>query len=398
MPARAKRLDLVPPYLFAEIARIKREAIASGADVIDLGIGDPDQPTPASIVEALHEASREPATHRYDETARGWDNFLASAAEWYEAEFGVRLDPKSEFVQVIGSKEGLAHLAWSFVDPGDVAIVPNPGYTVYKVNTLFAGGEVFEAPLRAENGFVMRLEDIPSDVARRAKLLFTCYPHNPTGATCDVGFYRDVTRFCQEHDILHVADLAYASVAFDEYRPPTALQAEGAKEVTIEMHSLSKSFNMTGWRIGFACGSPDAVAALAAMKSNLDSKAFPAIAEAGAHALREGDNSPTLELYRKRRDILCNGLNQLGWKVERPRATFYVWARVPRSDMTSAEFCAELLQRAHIVAIPGNGYGSEGEGFVRFSLTLLGDENGERFEEVVRRIASSGLIPSGAAV
>jgi LL-diaminopimelate aminotransferase len=396
MPARAKRLDLVPPYLFAEISRIKREAIASGADVIDLGIGDPDQPTPFDIVESLHEAAQNPATHRYDETARGWEPFLEAAANWYERAFGVPLDAKNEIVQVIGSKEGLAHLCWSYIDPGDAAIVPNPGYTVYKVNTLFCGGEVYETPLRAENGFLPVLEDIPSDVARRAKLLFTCYPHNPTGAVCDRAFYEKVFSFCREFDILHVADLAYASVAFDGFRPPTALQIPGAKDRTIEFHSLSKSFNMTGWRLGFACGSSDAVANLAAMKSNLDSKAFPAISLAGAHALRDSDNSRTIALYQKRRDVLCEGLNRLGWKVEKPRATFYVWTRIPRNDMTSAEFCAELLKRANIVAIPGNGYGSEGEGYLRMSLTLLGDRDGERFEEVVRRIEESGLVPARA--
>lgn len=393
MPARAKRLDLVPPYLFAEIARIKREAIASGADVIDLGIGDPDQPTPIDIVRALAEASKNPATHRYDESARGWEPFLAAAATWYERHFGVRLDPATDIAQLIGSKEGLAHLCWGFIDPGDFAIVPNPGYTVYKVNTLFAGGQVYETPLREENGFLPKLEDIPVEVAKRAKLFFTCYPHNPTGAICDEAFYRDAFQFCRDHDILLVADLAYSDVTYDGYRPPSAL-ALGGKDCTIEFHSLSKSYNMTGWRIGFACGNPDAVSALAAMKSNLDSKAFPAISAAGAHALLEGDNSETLALYAKRRDVLCDGLNALGWKVEKPKATFYVWAKIPRTDMTSAEFCGELLKRAHIVAIPGNGYGSEGEGYVRFSLTLLGDKNGERFEEVVRRVEKSGLVPS----
>lgn len=396
MPSRAKRLDLVPPYLFAEISRIKREAIASGADVIDLGIGDPDQPTPFDIVESLHEAAKNPSTHRYDESARGWEPFLKAAAEWYQREFGVSLDPSSEITQVIGSKEGLAHLCWSYIDPGDVAIVPNPGYTVYKVNTLFAGGEVYEAPLHASNGFLPVLEDIPSDIAKRAKLLFTCYPHNPTGATCPSSFYEEALRFCKEYDILLVADLAYATVAFDGYKPPTALQCPGAKEQTIELHSLSKSFNMTGWRIGFACGNVEAVANLTAMKSNLDSKAFPAVALAGAHALSSADNSKTIALYQKRRDVLCEGLNKLGWKAEKPKATFYVWTRIPREDMTSAEFCAELLKRANIVAIPGTGYGSEGEGYLRMSLTLLGDKDGERFEEVVKRIAESGLIPQKA--
>lgn len=395
MPARAKRLDLVPPYLFAEIARIKAEAISAGADVIDLGIGDPDIPTPEPVIEALASAARDPRTHRYDETPRGWRPFLQAATDWYAKEFGVRLDPEKEAVQLIGSKEGLAHLAWAYVDPGDVAIVPNPGYTVYRVNSLFAGGEAYETHLKEENGFLPVLEDIPAEIARRAKLFYVCYPHNPTGAVATREFYEDLVRFCKEHDILLVGDMAYATVAYDGFKNPTVLQIPGAKEVAVEFHSLSKMFNMTGWRLGFALGNPDAVANLAALKSNLDSKAFPAIAEAGAYALRSVSNVETLRTYQDRRDRLCDGLNAIGWSVKKPRATFYVWARVPRDDMASAEFCAELLRRAHIVAIPGTGYGSEGEGYVRMSLTLLGDRNGERFEEAVRRIKESGLVPVG---
>ena len=394
MPSPARRLDAIPPYLFAEISRIKLEAIASGADVIDLGIGDPDLPTPEPVIQALCDAARNPATHRYDETARGWTSFLQAAATWYEREFGVQLDPATDIVQLIGSKEGLAHLAWAYADPGDVVIVPNPGYSVYKVNAQMAGADVYETPLRNENGFLPILEDIPSDIAKRAKLFYVCYPHNPTGAIANEGFYRDLVDFCRFHDILLVNDMAYATVAYDGFVNPTVLQVPGSQEVAIEFHSLSKMYNMTGWRLGFALGNREAVATLAKLKSNIDSKAFPAIAEAGAHALLNVDNSATIARYSKRRDFLCDGLNGIGWKVEKPKASFYVWARVPRDDMTSAEFCAELLKRAHIVAIPGTGYGSEGEGYLRMSLTLLGDTEGERFREAVRRIANSGLIPA----
>ncbi|HEY0866604.1 MAG TPA: LL-diaminopimelate aminotransferase [Fimbriimonas sp.] len=392
MPTRSKRLDMIPPYLFTEISRIKSEAIASGADVIDLGIGDPDLPTPEPVIEALGRSVRNPATHRYDETPRGWVSFLEAAADWYERSFGPKLDPASEIVQLIGSKEGLAHLAWTYIDAGDVSIVPNPGYTVYKVNTLMAGGEVYETPLKEENGFLPNLEDIPSDVARRAKLFYVCYPHNPTGAVATRAFYEDLVRYCREYDILLVNDMAYATVAYDGFQNSTVLQIPGAKDVAIEFHSLSKMYNMTGWRLGFAIGNADAVANLAKMKSNIDSKQFPAIAEAGAEALRSVANDHTLHVYEKRRDLLCDGLNRIGWKVAKPKATFYVWTRVPRSDMSSAEFCAELLKKAHIVAIPGNGYGTEGEGYVRMSLTLLGDRDGERFAEAVRRIEASGLV------
>jgi LL-diaminopimelate aminotransferase len=394
MPSRAKRLDAIPPYLFAEIARVKREAIARGADVIDMGIGDPDIPTPQGVIDALSQAVKNPATHRYDETSLGWTSFLEAAANWYKREFGVTIDSKSEIAQLIGSKEGLGHLAWTYLDPGDYSIVPNPGYSVYKVNSLMAGGLVHEMPLREENGFLPVLADIPTDVAKKAKLLYVCYPNNPTGAIATLDFYKDAVKFCKDHDILLVNDMAYATVAYDGFRNPTVMQVEGAKEISIEFHSLSKMYNMTGWRLGFALGNADAVANLAKMKSNLDSKAFPAIAEAGAHALNSVDNSPTIRTYEKRRDYLCDGLNAIGWKVHKPKATFYVWARVPRDDMSSADFCKELLEKANIVTIPGTGYGSEGEGYLRMSLTLLGDKQGERFQEAVKRIAESGLIPA----
>jgi LL-diaminopimelate aminotransferase len=398
MPSPSKRLGLIPPYLFAEIARVKREAIERGADIIDLGIGDPDLPTPVEVRKALNDAVENPATHRYDETPLGWYSFLDAAGEFYQREFGVAIDSRKEIIQLIGSKEGLAHLAWAYCDPGDVVITPNPGYTVYKVNSQMAGGEVYEAPLKEENGFLPVIEDIPSEIAKRAKLFYVCYPNNPTGATASLDFYEKAVRFCKDYDILLVNDMAYATVAYDGYKNPTVLQVDGAKDIAIEFHSLSKMFNMTGWRLGFALGNWDAIATLAKMKSNIDSKQFPAIAEAGAWALRNLRNEDTIAMYQRRRDLLCDGLNEIGWKVNKPKATFYVWARVPRDDMSSAEFAKEMLERAHIVMIPGNGYGSEGEGYVRMSLTLLGDTDGGRFREAVRRIAESGLIPQAAGV
>lgn len=392
MPAPAKRLSSIPPYLFAEMSRIKAEALAKGADVIDLGIGDPDRPTPAAVLEALARAVENPETHRYDETPRGWMPFLRAATGWYEREFGVALDPGSQACQLIGSKEGLAHLAWAYAEDGDVVLTPNPGYTVYKVNALMAGAEVFETPLREAAGFLPVLADIPVDVARRAKLFYVCYPHNPTGAVADASTYRDLVEFCLTYDTLLVSDMAYATVTYDGFRHPSALQTPGAQDVVIEFHSLSKMFNMTGWRLGFALGNAEAVATLQKLKSNLDSKQFPAIAEAGAFALNEVDNRATLALYQTRRDRLCRGLREIGWEVPVPRASFYIWARVPAPGMTSAEFATALLERANVLVIPGNGYGDEGEGYVRMSLTLLGDQDGERFDEAVRRIAASGLV------
>ncbi|MBS1722123.1 MAG: aminotransferase class I/II-fold pyridoxal phosphate-dependent enzyme [Armatimonadetes bacterium] len=398
MPQPSKRLEKIPPYLFAEMARIKREAIEKGADVIDLGIGDPDLPTPIPVIEALAQSARNPVTHRYDETPRGWTSFIEAAARFYKREFGVELDANAAFTQVIGSKEGLAHLAWAYLDPGDTCIVPNPAYTVYKVNALMAGADVFEVPLHEGNGFLPELRDIPTDTARAAKLFYVCYPNNPTGATATPEFYRELVEFCRTYDILAVNDMAYGTVCYDGFKNPTILQVPGGQDVAIEFHSLSKMYNMTGWRLGFACGNADAVATLQRLKSNIDSKAFPAVSEAGAHALDHVSNADTIALYERRRDNLVDGLRSIGWNVTKPKAAFYIWARVPVQGMSSAEFAAALLEKAHVLVIPGNGYGSEGEGFVRMSLTLMGDKDGERFAEAVKRIAASGLVPQTAGV
>ncbi|MCU0317437.1 MAG: aminotransferase class I/II-fold pyridoxal phosphate-dependent enzyme, partial [Fimbriimonadaceae bacterium] len=343
MVAPSRRLEKIPPYLFAEIARIKREAIAKGADIIDLGIGDPDIPTPQAIIDRLAQAAADPATHRYDESARGWPTFLNAAATWYRSTFGVSINPDTEICQVIGSKEGLAHLAWAYIDPGDFSITPNPGYPVYKVNTLMAGGEVYETPLTRENQFLPDLAAIPTDVAKKAKLFYVCYPSNPTAAVATQEFYQEAVAFCRDFDILLVNDMAYATVTFDGFKNPTPLQIEGAKDHVIEFHSLSKMYNMTGWRLGFAVGNPDAIATLQRIKSNIDSKQFGAISEAGAHALLHVDNQATMRTYQNRRDRLVDGLGELGWHIEKPKATLFVWAPVPREGVTSAEFCAELI-------------------------------------------------------
>ncbi len=385
MIARAKRLDQIPPYLFGEIAALKRKALAEGRDLIDLGIGDPDQPTPGSIIDALAEAARNPETHRYDETNAGWTPFLEAVSTFCKNRFGIEIDPQTEAMLLIGSKEGLSHLAWAYIDPGDISLVPDPAYTVYKVNTLMAGGEVYTLPLIQETGFLPDFSRIPTAVAQKAKLLWLNYPNNPTGAIAPLSFYANAVAFAKEHDILIVNDAAYSEVYYDGYRPNSILEVPGARDVSIELHSLSKSFNMTGWRIGFAVGNAEAIGVLNKLKSNLDSKQFPAISLAAAHALLHGDNHATLELYKRRRDILCDGLNALGWKVNKPKATLYVWANVPAGH-TAMSFSRLLLEEAGVLVIPGVGYGEYGEGFVRMSLTVMGDKNGERLAEAVRRI------------
>jgi len=382
----AKRLDLIPPYLFGEIARMKAKAIEEGRDLIDLGIGDPDQPTPQIIIDKLAEAAKDPVTHRYDETECGWPMFLESVGRWYKKRFGVDICPKTEAVLLIGSKEGLVHFAWAMVDPGDVVLVPDPAYTAYKMATLLAGGEPVVMPLLEENGFLPDLTAIPSDVAHKAKVMYLNYPNNPTGAIATVDFFRDVVAFAKEYDIAVCHDCAYSEVFYEDYRPPSFLEAEGAKDVGIEMHSLSKTYNMTGWRIGMAVGNSELIRALNKLKSNVDSRQFPAIDIAAAHALEHVDNAETLALYRKRRDILVEGLNKLGWEVKKPLASLYVWAKIP-SGYTSAEFVKTLLQDAGVLAIPGNGYGQYGEGYIRMSLTVSGDKDGERVHEAVQRIA-----------
>ncbi len=367
---------------------------ARGEDIIDLGIGDPDQPTPEPIVSALQRACADPRTHTYDESPRGWEPFVESVARWYLRRFGVSLDPHSEILELIGSKEGLAHLVWAFVDPGDGVIVPDPSYPVYRIHSRMCGATVYEVPLKRENGFLPVLSDIPSEVARRAKLFFVCYPNNPTGAVVDIQFYQGLVEFCREYDILLVADMAYSEVTYDGYLSPSPLQVDGAKDVTLEFHSLSKTFNMTGWRIGFACGNKDAVATLAKLKENLDSKQFPAIAEAGAYALEYVRNDKTLALYQKRRDLLVGALRSAGWDVEAPKGSFYVWAPVPTGE-TSMEFAERLLKESRVLVVPGIGYGNAGEGFIRMSLTVSGDKDGERVAEAGRRMAEATRITAG---
>jgi LL-diaminopimelate aminotransferase len=384
MPVRAKRLDLIPPYLFGEIARLKAAARAEGKDLIDFGIGDPDQPTPTPIIDRLYEEAKNPETHCYDESDAGDPIFLKQAAQWFYNRYGVEVTT-DQMVLLIGSKEGLAHLCWAYIDPGDIALIPDPNYTVPKVQTLLAGGQPYLMPLTIENNFLPDLTAIPTDVAKTAKLLFLNYPHNPTGAIAPLSFFNDAVRFAKEYDLLICNDCAYAEVGYDGYQPPSILQAEGAMDVAIETHSLSKTFNMTGWRIGFAVGNKEGITTLNRMKSNIDSKQFAAISRTAGWALLNASNAETFALYDLRRKRLIDGLNSLGWKLDYPKAGFFVWIPVPKG-YTSMTFAKVLLEKAGVLVIPGLGYGELGDGYIRMSLTINGDKAGERVDEAIRRI------------
>lgn len=377
----------MPPYLFGEIARAKAQAIADGKDLVDFGIGDPDQPTPKPIIDKLTEAAADPETHRYDESDYGCPAFVEAAAAWYGRRFGLDISvSRGEVLALIGTKEGLAHLAWGFINPGDICLVPDPAYTVYKINTMLAGGTPYAMPLLAKNNFLPDLTAIPTDVAKKAKLMYINYPNNPTGSIATEEFFAEVIAFAKKFDIAVCQDAAYSEVTYDGYKFPSFLKVPGGMDVGIEMYSLSKTYNMTGWRVGFAVGNPDIIMVLSKIKSYIDSKQFPAVMLAGAYALDHLDGVPeTYALYKKRRDIIVDGLNSLGWKLDKPKATLYVWAPVP-PGYTSVEFAKILLEKAGVLAIPGVGYGEHGEGYVRFSLTVSGDRGGDRVHEGIERM------------
>jgi LL-diaminopimelate aminotransferase len=378
----ARRIDQIPPYLFAEIDKRKEEMRKKGIDLIDLGIGDPDLPTPKPIIERLKKAAENPKNHRYP-SYEGMIEFRTAVAQWYKRRFGIQLDPETEVLSLIGSKEGIAHIPLAFVDPGDIVLVPSPGYPVYRVSTLFAGGTPYFLPLRKENGFLLNVSQIPESVAKKAKLLFINYPNNPTSAVAERSFFEEVVAFARRYQVIVSHDAAYSEVAFDGYHPLSFLQVEGAREVGVEFHSLSKTFNMTGWRIGFAVGHPEILAGLGRVKTNIDSGLFQAIQEAGTEALNHFDTPlpEIINIYERRRDVMVKGLRELGLEVDRPKATFYLWIQVPKG-YTSAQFATLLLEQAGIVATPGNGFGEDGEGFIRMALTV--DE--KRLNEAIERL------------
>ena len=379
---KARRISELPPYLFAEIDRRKREALARSVDLIDLGIGDPDIATPSVIVEKLLEGASKPVNHRYPNST-GMLEFRQAVSAWYQTRFDVKLDAAKEVVSLIGSKEGIGNMAVAFVDPGDVVLVSSPCYPVYHIGTAFSGGKNYFLPLTKQNHFLPDLESIPADVAKQAKLLWINYPNNPTAAVADEDFFKGVIAFANKYNVIVCHDAAYTEMGYDGYRPMSFLEVDGAREVGIEFHSLSKTFNMTGWRIGMAVGNPELVAGLAQAKSNLDSGIFQAVQEAGIEALKLGDKivEPSRKIYQERRDILVDGLHAVGLECEKPRATFYVWVSCPKG-LSSAEFTAKLLDEAGVVTTPGNGFGDAGEGYVRFTVCV----DKERLREVAERI------------
>lgn len=380
----ADRIGQIPPYLFAEIDRKKEEMRKKGVKLIDLGIGDPDLPTPKPIIERLKRASEDPKNHRYP-SYEGMKEFRETVAKWFYRRFAVRFDPDKEIIALIGSKEGIAHIPLAFVNPGDYVLVPNPGYPVYRVSTLFAGGIPYFLPLRKENGFLPNLFEVSKDVLKKTKIIFINYPNNPTSAVAEKSFFEEVVSFAHQHNIIICHDAAYSEVAFDGFKPPSLFEVEGAKEVGIEFHSLSKTFNMTGWRIGFAVGRYEIIQGLGRIKTNIDSGLFQAIQEAGIEALNyfETPLKEIIKVYERRRDIMVNGLKEIGFELDRPRATFYLWIKVPKG-YTSTQFTSLLLEKAGIVVTPGNGFGDYGEGYMRMTLTL--DES--LLKEAIKRIKS----------
>lgn len=382
----ARRIESLPPYLFAEIDKKVAAKREQGVDVISLGIGDPDQPTPSHIVDALCEQGRNPANHRYP-SYFGMPEFRRAAAGWVQRRFGVAVDSDTEVLPMIGSKEGIAHIFLAFVDPGDVSLVADPGYPVYNTGTLLAGGTPHFMPCVEGNDFLPDLVAIPPDVAARSKIMFIGYPNNPTSAVATENFFADVVAFAKDHDVVVVHDNAYSEIAYDGYKPPSFLETPGARDVGVEFHSLSKSFNMTGWRIAFAIGNEKVLEALGRVKTNIDSGIFNAVQYAGMAALEGPQDCVTrmCEIYQRRRDMLMPVLADIGLTARTPKATIYVWVKVPNGH-TSASFATHVLEKAGVIVAPGTGYGPSGEGYVRISLTIADDRLAEALERIRRSL------------
>jgi len=378
----SKKIQSLPPYLFLEIDKAKRKARQEGRDIIDVGIGDPDQPTPKYIIEALYQAAQDPATHRYA-LDQGMPALRGAIASWYKRRFDVILDTATEILPLIGSKEGIAHFPLGYLNPGDYSLVPDPCYPPYRGGTILAGAKPYLMPLRESNCFLPDLKKIPAAVLKKSKIIYINYPNNPTGATAEADFYRKVIEFAKRNKLIVVSDLAYSEMCYDGYKPSSMLELEGAKDVVIEFHSLSKSYNMTGWRAAWACGNPELVAALAKVKSNIDSGIFSAVQLAAIAALEGPDDhlKDMNKIYQERRDILVSGLRGLGWQVNPPKATFYVWVKIPKNE-SSIKFASMILAKANMVVTPGVGFGRYGEGYIRFALTVPV----ERIKEGISRL------------
>jgi len=382
-PIGAARMGLLPPYLFAAIEQKIADKRAAGVDIISLGIGDPDTPTPEMIVASMQRAVADPSTHQYPSN-RGRHSFRDSVAGFYNRRFGVDLDPATEIIPALGAKEAIANLNLALLDPGDVALASDPGYPVYTNGPLLVGAEPVAMPLVPELGFQPDLAAIPADALRRARIMYINYPNNPTGAVIEDDFFARVVAFAKQHDLIVVHDNAYSEITYDGYVAPSFLATPGAKDVGIEVFSLSKTYNMTGWRSGAVVGNPEVVSAYWQLKTNLDSGMFEAVQEASVTALDsdQADVAAMCEIYRRRRDILVDALNAIGLDVNPPKGAIYVWARVPEGE-TSASFTEKVLEDAAVVISPGSAYGASGEGFVRMSLTTPD----ERLVEAAERIA-----------
>ena len=378
----SKKLQALPPYLFLEIDKAKRKARSEGRDIIDLGVGDPDMPTPKYIIEALYQAAQDPGNHRYA-LDQGMPALRRAIEGWYNRRFGINLNPEREILPLIGSKEGIAHFPLAFLNQGDYSLVPDPCYPPYKGGTILAGGKPYLMPLFNSNSFLPDLKKIPLSMRKKAKIIYINYPNNPTGAIADKKFFSEAIEFARKNKIIVISDLAYSEMTYDGYCAPSMLEVEGAKEVAIEFHSLSKTYNMTGWRIGWACGNEKLIQALAKIKSNLDSGIFSAIQLAGIAALEGPDEhiKNMCRLYQERRDCLIQGLTALGWQVTAPKATFYLWIKVPKK-LGSIKFASLLLEKANLVVTPGVGFGRSGEGYIRMALTVPV----ERMQEALRRL------------
>ncbi len=379
----SEKLNKLPPYLFVEIDKKKKAASEKGVDIISFGVGDPDMPTPGHIVEAGKKGLEDPKNHQYPFGA-GLKSFRNAISSWFRKRFGVSLNPENQIHSIMGSKEGIGHIHLAFINPGDVVLIPEPGYPVYNTGTIFTGGVPYFMPLLEKNNFLPEFDSIPEDILRKSKLMFLNYPNNPTAAVADKKFYEKAVSFAKKYNIIIAADAAYSELYYDERdKPISFLEVDGALDVGVEFHSLSKTFNMTGWRIGWVCGNSEIIKGLSSVKDNYDSGVFQAVQVAATAALSEdqGCVAAARAIYKERRDELVDGLNSIGWSVQKPRATFYVWAKTPKG-YGSAATVGKLLDEAGIVTTPGNGLGPSGEGFVRFALTV----SVSRIKEALSRI------------
>jgi len=381
----ANRLAALPPYLFAAIDKAKAEVAAKGMDIISLGIGDPDLPTPDFIIDALHKGAQDPINHQYPSYI-GMKSFRQAVASWYKTRFNVDLDADTEIVSLIGSKEGIAHFPLAFVNPGDTVLIATPNYPVYGIATEFAGGTPEYLPLLEENDFLIDLDAISDATWQKAKMIFVCYPNNPTATVATRDFYVRLIEKAKEFNVIVVSDAAYTEIYYDPANKPLSImEIDGAKDVAIEFHSLSKTFNMTGWRIGMAVGNSTLVNGLGKIKENVDSGIFQAVQEAGTSALLHGE--PYAEkfraIYKERRDVVCEALSKAGIQHRVPEASFYIWSKVPQGH-SSAEFVTNVLMQTGVVLTPGNGFGGPGEGYFRISLTV----NNDLLKEAVSRISN----------